>query len=270
MPKPRLNAREIIHDVRAGFDDMDLMEKYSLSSIELIKLFDKLVKAGLVDRSELDDRVPYYERTVEIAFSLPELKGFQESPENGGGSARQSQPTSAPVTAATAIVSGEDPLIVAAKAGLLSDVKRYVKGGASVNVRGLWGMEPLTWACSKGHFDVARLLIARGADVNARTNNGSTALMWACYAGHEKVVQLLLDYGADVNAQSIQGRTALIAASHNGHLRIVRLLLNRNSAIIVKDNLNKTALDYAKERGHPEIVTLIVQRYKASKRPPSS
>ncbi len=27
MPKPRLNAREVIHDVRAGFDDMDLMEK---------------------------------------------------------------------------------------------------------------------------------------------------------------------------------------------------------------------------------------------------
>jgi hypothetical protein len=274
MPKPRLNARDIIHDVRAGFDDMDLMEKYSLSSIELIKLFDKLVKAGLVERSELDERVPYYERTVEISFSLPDWKDTRESPGNGGASPQEVRlkpdPATSAATITTAAASAEDPLILAAKAGLLQDVKRCIKGGASVNVRGLWGMEALTWACSKGHFDVARLLIARGADVNATTNNGSTALMWACYAGHEKVVQLLLDYGADVNAKSVQGRTALIAASHNGHLRIVRLLLNRNSAIIVKDSLNKTALDYAKERGHPEIVTLIVQHYKASKRASSS
>ena len=270
MPKPRLNAREVIHDVRAGFDDMDLMEKYSLSSIELIKLFEKLVQAGLVERSELEERVPYYERTVEISFSLPETRGDFGPSETEIGSPQEQNIGSNIVKAGPSSASTEDPILLAAKAGFLAEVKRCIKRGSSVNVKGLWGMAPLTWASSKGHFDVARLLIARGADVNARTNNCSTALMWACYAGHEKVVQLLLDYGADVNARSNQGRTALIAAGHNGHLRIVRLLLNKNAAIIVKDSLNKTALDYAKDNGHSDVITLMVQHYKASRRASSS
>jgi len=51
MKKPVIDAIEALADIRAGLDDVDLMEKYNLSAKGLQSLFNKLDALGLLDRS---------------------------------------------------------------------------------------------------------------------------------------------------------------------------------------------------------------------------
>ncbi len=57
-------------DLRAGFGDHDLMEKYQLSAQGLQSVFAKLVKAGVISQSELDERIPVSERTVDLGLFI--------------------------------------------------------------------------------------------------------------------------------------------------------------------------------------------------------
>jgi hypothetical protein len=50
MSKPKIDAKQVLEDLKAGFDDTYLMEKYNLSAKGLQSLFQKLVAGGLVDR----------------------------------------------------------------------------------------------------------------------------------------------------------------------------------------------------------------------------
>ncbi len=258
MTRLKLNVQETLRDIRAGLDDAALMEKYSLSAKGLLYLFTKLVEAGFITQLELDSRISAFERTVELSLGLPEL-----TPPLPRRSARAVRAPIASPVKAPAIPPPDDPVLVASRQGVLKEVQRHIKEGASANARGRWGMTPLIWAASKGHFEISRYLLAKGADVNLPSNNNSTALMWAGFAGHEKVVRLLSDYGADVDARSVQGKTALIAAAHNGHYGVVKFLLTKGANLIAKDIAYKTALDYAKANNHPEIVNLIVKHYKS-------
>lgn len=56
MDKPTVNAKEVLVDIRAGMDNVALGEKYKLSEAGLKSLFKKLVKAGLLKQSEMDER----------------------------------------------------------------------------------------------------------------------------------------------------------------------------------------------------------------------
>lgn len=68
MAKRKITAREILADVKAGYDDSELMDKYSLSAQGLQSCFNKMIQANLVTRQELDARVPDQERTVELGL----------------------------------------------------------------------------------------------------------------------------------------------------------------------------------------------------------
>ncbi len=232
MTRAKINAKEVLNDIRAGLDDTSLMEKYQLSANHLQNLFSKLVQAGVLQQSELDSRSPMFEGTVEVVFRFPafdEVKGKELG----------------------------ERLIQAAKKGLLEEVQRLVEWGADVDSRGTWGMTPLMWAASKGHGPVLKFLLDRGADVNAQANNSSTALMWTAFAGHRHLVKLLLDRGARVNVQSNCGRTALISASFNGHEQVVSLLLDEGADPEIKDGEGHEALAYASGRGHRGVADLL-------------
>ncbi len=51
-----INARDVIADLRAGMDDIDLMKKYRLSAMGVESLFKKLLAAGLVSPHEVQQR----------------------------------------------------------------------------------------------------------------------------------------------------------------------------------------------------------------------
>jgi ankyrin repeat protein len=234
MAGAKINAREVVNDIRSGMDDAALMEKYRLSAANLQVLFDKLVQAGVIKQSELDHRLPMFEGTVEVVFKFPE------------------------VDESRAKELGEQ-LIQASKRGVPREAARLVDRGANLNAKGTWGMTPLMWAASKGHAEVVRLLLERGADANAAANNSSTALMWTAFAGHNDLVKLLIERGAAINLQSNCGRTALISAAFNGHLDVVKLLLESGAQPNIKDEEGRTAIDYAIGRGHREVRDVILR-----------
>jgi len=56
MARKRIRGREILKDIRAGIDDVGLMEKYGLSARGILQLMGKLVSQGLLSPSELAAR----------------------------------------------------------------------------------------------------------------------------------------------------------------------------------------------------------------------
>jgi hypothetical protein len=56
MVARQLNAKEFAGDVRAGLDDIGLMNKYELSPSQLKKAFEKLLNAGLITESDVAGR----------------------------------------------------------------------------------------------------------------------------------------------------------------------------------------------------------------------
>ena len=76
--KPRLNAREVVADIRSGLSDEQLMSKYGLSAKGLTALFDKLAAANLISRGELEARMSHRESTVDLEITSRYLADSQE------------------------------------------------------------------------------------------------------------------------------------------------------------------------------------------------
>jgi hypothetical protein len=49
--KKRINAKDVLRDMRAGLDDIGLMQKYGLSAKQLTALYKKLEDAGLLGKA---------------------------------------------------------------------------------------------------------------------------------------------------------------------------------------------------------------------------
>lgn len=71
--KRTIRARDIVHDIRAGMSDHELMSKYKLSVKGLESIFKKLEESGTVKRSELYGRFPSLDDTVNLG-SLRKLQ----------------------------------------------------------------------------------------------------------------------------------------------------------------------------------------------------
>lgn len=70
MSKRKITAKDILTDLEAGLDDRELMEKFKLTSEGLQSLFNKMLKARVITRAELDSRAPVNERTVELGLFI--------------------------------------------------------------------------------------------------------------------------------------------------------------------------------------------------------
>ncbi len=67
--KIRIKIKDIVHDVRAGMAEHDLMNKYGLSSRGLQSAFRKLVAMKAIGYEEISGRSPDYEDTCEVVDS---------------------------------------------------------------------------------------------------------------------------------------------------------------------------------------------------------
>ena len=89
MTKVRIDARDVLNDIRNGLDDTALMKKYRLSGAGLQSLFSKLIEAGLIKRADLEKRMPNFEKTVELTMvkcpscGMPQFSAFDECPQCG-------------------------------------------------------------------------------------------------------------------------------------------------------------------------------------------
>ena len=64
--KPTIKAKDIVNDLRSGLTNLELMEKYGISSKGLQSIFAKLIEAKAVRDGELDGRVPFADDTVNL------------------------------------------------------------------------------------------------------------------------------------------------------------------------------------------------------------
>ena len=96
-------------------------------------------------------------------------------------------------------------LIIAIRAGLLSDVISAIEEGADIeepDMHGFVGL-PLRTACFEGSIDIVRELLRRGANVNADAGDGPGApLRLAKRRGHQSIASLLLLQGAQMHAKT--------------------------------------------------------------------
>jgi hypothetical protein len=64
--KRKIEAKSLVDDIRAGFSNLELMEKYSLSSKGLLSAFNKLIASRAMEEDELAGRLPTFDDTVDI------------------------------------------------------------------------------------------------------------------------------------------------------------------------------------------------------------
>jgi ankyrin repeat protein len=159
------------------------------------------------------------------------------------------------------LLSGETPLMEAARRGNLATVRVLLSGGADPDAREVnGGQNAMMWAIAQRHATVMEELVRRGADINARSKRGFTALMFAAQQGDADCVRILLDAGANPNdAMPRTGLTPLLIASAMGRTRAATLLLDKGANPDAVDANGFTALhDAAKRKGAVGIVSALL------------
>ncbi|AFM26332.1 hypothetical protein [Desulfomonile tiedjei] len=72
-PKRKIKAKKFVQDLRNGLGDDALMETYSLTPVQLQKVFSQLVDAGMLDEMELYMRTSISDSVVTKAFVESQL-----------------------------------------------------------------------------------------------------------------------------------------------------------------------------------------------------
>jgi len=153
-----------------------------------------------------------------------------------------------------------DDLIRSAKNGDLEQVEDFIKHGANVNAKNIFGLTALIQATRNNHFSIVEYLIEQHkANVNARTNDGETALIAAAYNGHLPIVQYLVERGAHVNAKDNTYWTPLMCAAHNGHLSVVQYLIKHGADVNTANNFGETTLIGAAFIGHLTVIRYLIE-----------
>jgi hypothetical protein len=71
MAKRKIRAKDMVHDIREGLSDSQLIDKFGLTARGLQYIFRKLVQAGLMTDLEFFERSKLTESEVFRAFSDP-------------------------------------------------------------------------------------------------------------------------------------------------------------------------------------------------------
>jgi hypothetical protein len=64
--KRKIEAKSFVDDIRSGMSNLELMEKYHLSSKGLLSAFNKLISSQAMEEDELTGRIPLLDDTIDI------------------------------------------------------------------------------------------------------------------------------------------------------------------------------------------------------------
>ena len=165
----------------------------------------------------------------------------------------------------------DKPLLRAAYAGDVGEVKRVIAAGAAVNEQDAMGMTALHHAVSleahnhhpEGHHVAcAQALLKAGANANARTADGDGAPLYRAVYNPD-LVDALLRAGADPN-YALGQRTPLISAAYHGDILCTastdsaKLLLKAGANVNAEESGGFTALSTAAVYGCPGMVRVLL------------
>ncbi|WP_265027948.1 ankyrin repeat domain-containing protein [Wolbachia endosymbiont (group A) of Calamotropha paludella] len=152
-------------------------------------------------------------------------------------------------------------LLTATENGDLSEVKKFVGQGASVNAIevGIFGRKPIHIAAEKNYKDIIEFLLGKGVSVDDTSNYGWTPLHYtAWWKGCLEVAKFLVDKGANINAQNVYGREPIHIAAERDNKNIIELLLNKGVSINEFDKDSWMPLHWASWNGHLDITEYLV------------
>ena len=134
------------------------------------------------------------------------------------------------------------PLVFAAMAGDLANVKLLVSRGADAS-----DGSALAEAITFGHTEVVRALIQAGADTGLTEGSGVNLLHWATITGRAPVIPLLVKAGVPLNDKDKAGFTPLMYAAtlDYGNTAALRALLAAGADTTIRNPENRTPLEQA-------------------------
>lgn len=104
--------------------------------------------------------------------------------------------------------NNKDGLFRAIELNIITEVRRLISGGISVNIKDDDGWTPLMIAADKNNLDIVRLLVELGAELEIKNDDEETALMISVYSNSDNVSRYLINAGADPDVEDIKGRTS--------------------------------------------------------------
>ena len=153
----------------------------------------------------------------------------------------------------------DPPLVDAARAGDVGQVRALLARGADADRPAPDGTTPLHWAADRDDLAAARLLLDAGARAGAANRYGATPLLVAATNGSGAMLDLLLAAGADPNAGLPEGETPLMRAARAGRVAAVRALLRRGAEVDAAEQWRgQTALMWAAIEGNAAAVLELV------------
>lgn len=127
------------------------------------------------------------------------------------------------------ILNGNNPLIVAAKKGLLAAVQCFIDCGYDLTARNKDGLSALDKAVVYKREDVCEVLAKANVPLDVQTRKFKrTPIHTAVDLGLEAATKALLMCGASVKMKDHKGFSPIHSAALNGHVDIVRLLLEHD------------------------------------------
>lgn len=220
-----ISAQSIVRDIRCGFTDPQLREKYRVTPDALHFLMRRLVDEGLMTDLEVYSRKSLSESDLMRAFSGPDeailrcpVCGNKIPDETVGCDRCKSL---AEEFTDTLVIDLDDE----------SSSPGTAWGNLTTDHNTGQTEQALNDVCREGLTDLATQPLSQGMDANPADASGMTPLMAAALAGQEHAVQLLLSKGADVNAKDVSGQTALGHAASKGHISIMRILLEKGAQL---------------------------------------
>lgn len=255
--KRKVPAHELAADVRAGWSDEKLREKYDVPPGVLHYLLKRLVHSGLITEMELFERTALSESDLFRAFSdqsktilncpicgkpfpdgedqcwncdtitsVFDLKVLMESVDSI--SDKEITPEKKEEEVALAFASQDLALIAACRDQTPERVRALLESGANMNSYDEEDITPLMAAASQGRLEIVELLLDWGADVNAVDRNGANAFFQAYSAGHRNVARLLAARGSNVTSQGglvPENIVPVVKRAHSG-ARVVEAVLS--------------------------------------------
>jgi ankyrin repeat protein len=149
------------------------------------------------------------------------------------------------------------PIIAAALAGDLRQIRSLVESGVDVNLKDPDGLTALMAATMTRKIDVVEFLLKNGAHVKGVNFLGGTALIdlmnYGMYSDRENsqteaikkwhpIMKLMIENGADINEKNKLDESPLLIAVRYRDLESVRIFIKNGADVNAKDELGNTAL----------------------------